>query len=138
LSAVRKLELLGCLLAVRDLEVHVCPILQSSRYHLISSIPPSDSEHSIATRSSEDKRRRARNILRNHRVLKEGIRFNARISQFCAHTRAPLSRLKQTEGTFMPGRFVCPHGACFDHEGTIFVVEWVESGRVTKLQHSLV
>ncbi|PYV80668.1 MAG: hypothetical protein DMG93_18305 [Acidobacteria bacterium] len=33
-----------------------------------------------------------------------------------------------------PGRFVCPHGACFDHEGNVFVVEWVEAGRVTKLR----
>jgi TAT (twin-arginine translocation) pathway signal sequence len=41
----------------------------------------------------------------------------------------------QSPGTFVPGRFVCPHGACFDHEGNIFVVEWVESGRVTKLRH---
>jgi hypothetical protein len=40
----------------------------------------------------------------------------------------------QPAGTFVPGRFVCPHGACFDHEGNIFVVEWVESGRVTKLR----
>ncbi len=41
----------------------------------------------------------------------------------------------QVPGTFAPGRFVCPHGACFDHEGNIFVVEWVETGRVTKLRH---
>jgi len=41
----------------------------------------------------------------------------------------------QAYGAFTPGRFVCPHGACFDHEGNIFVVEWVESGRVTKLRH---
>ena len=41
----------------------------------------------------------------------------------------------QAAGTFVPGRFVCPHGACFDHEGNIFVVEWVEAGRVTKLRH---
>jgi hypothetical protein len=40
----------------------------------------------------------------------------------------------QAPGTFTPGRFVCPHGACFDHAGNIFVVEWVESGRVTKLR----
>ncbi len=40
----------------------------------------------------------------------------------------------QASGTFVPGRFVCPHGAGFDHEGNIFVVEWVESGRVTKLR----
>jgi hypothetical protein len=35
---------------------------------------------------------------------------------------------------FPVGRFVCPHSACFDHEGNIFVVEWVEVGRVTKLE----
>ena len=35
---------------------------------------------------------------------------------------------------FTPGKFVCPHGACFDHLGNIFVVEWVEAGRVTKLR----
>jgi len=40
----------------------------------------------------------------------------------------------QAPGTFVPGRFVCPHGACFDHDGNIFVVEWVEQGRVTKLK----
>jgi hypothetical protein len=35
---------------------------------------------------------------------------------------------------FPAGKFVCPHGAMFDHEGNIFVVEWVEVGRVTKLK----
>jgi hypothetical protein len=35
---------------------------------------------------------------------------------------------------FPVGKFVCPHSACFDHEGNIFVVEWVEVGRVTKLR----
>jgi hypothetical protein len=35
---------------------------------------------------------------------------------------------------FTPGKFVAPHGACFDHNGNIFVVEWVEIGRVTKLR----
>jgi hypothetical protein len=35
---------------------------------------------------------------------------------------------------FIPGQFICPHGACFDSEGNIFVVEWVEVGRVTKLR----
>ena len=32
-----------------------------------------------------------------------------------------------------PGRFVHPHDACFDSDGNIFVVEWVVTGRVTKL-----
>lgn len=35
---------------------------------------------------------------------------------------------------FTPGKFVCPHGACFDHKGNIFVAEWVEVGRVSKLR----
>ena len=35
---------------------------------------------------------------------------------------------------FTPGKFIAPHGACFDHAGNIFVVEWVEVGRVTKLR----
>ena len=35
---------------------------------------------------------------------------------------------------FPSGRFVCPHGAAFDRHGNIFVVEWVEIGRVTKLR----
>ena len=41
---------------------------------------------------------------------------------------------QQARDTFIPGRFLCPHGACFDHQGNIFVVEWVEVGRVTKLR----
>ena len=41
---------------------------------------------------------------------------------------------KLTRDHFTPGKFVCPHGACFDRDGNIFVVEWVEVGRVTKLR----
>lgn len=41
---------------------------------------------------------------------------------------------KLTRDHFKPGKFVCPHGACFDHQGDIYVVEWVEVGRVSKLR----
>ncbi len=40
----------------------------------------------------------------------------------------------QPRAEFKPGKFVAPHGACFDHTGNIFVVEWVEVGRVSKLR----
>ena len=40
----------------------------------------------------------------------------------------------QERDKFTPGKFVCPHSAIFDHAGNIFVVEWVEVGRVTKLR----
>ena len=46
-----------------------------------------------------------------------------------------LYRLRdQPRDKFVPGKFIAPHGACFDHHGNIFVVEWVEVGRVTKLR----
>ncbi len=35
---------------------------------------------------------------------------------------------------FKAGKFIAPHGACFDSNGNIFVVEWVEVGRITKLR----
>jgi hypothetical protein len=43
-------------------------------------------------------------------------------------------RDEKDRAKFVPGQFVQPHGACFDHEGNIFVAEWVEIGRVTKLR----
>jgi outer membrane protein assembly factor BamB len=49
-----------------------------------------------------------------------------------AHTWETTRKLERT--SFQPGKFVCPHGACFDHNGNIFVVEWVEVGRVSKLR----
>jgi hypothetical protein len=41
---------------------------------------------------------------------------------------------KQPREAFSAGQFVCPHSACFDHDGNILVVEWVEVGRVTMLR----
>jgi len=43
-------------------------------------------------------------------------------------------RTTEDRKSFIPGQFVAPHGAVFDHTGNIFVVEWVEIGRVTKLR----
>ncbi len=44
----------------------------------------------------------------------------------------PLRR--EPRDRFIPGQFICPHGAAFDRDGNIFVVEWVEVGRVTRLR----
>lgn len=35
---------------------------------------------------------------------------------------------------FTPGKFVAPHAASFDADGNIYVAEWVEVGRITKLR----
>ncbi len=40
----------------------------------------------------------------------------------------------QERSAFTPGKFVAPHAAAFDPEGNIFVAEWVEVGRVSKLR----
>lgn len=45
-----------------------------------------------------------------------------------------MTTRKLSRDHFKPGKFVCPHGACFDHEGNIYVVEWVEVGRVSRLR----
>jgi hypothetical protein len=45
-----------------------------------------------------------------------------------------MATRKLSRDHFKPGKFVCPHGACFDREGNIYVVEWVEVGRVSRLR----
>ena len=49
-------------------------------------------------------------------------------------TVANPPRTTENRGDFIAGQFVQPHGAIFDHSGNIFVAEWVEIGRVTKLR----
>jgi hypothetical protein len=49
-------------------------------------------------------------------------------------TVANPPRTTENRADFIPGQFVQPHGAVFDHTGNIFVTEWVEIGRVTKLR----
>lgn len=43
-------------------------------------------------------------------------------------------RMRAQRNRWLPGKFVHPHDACFDKDGNIFVAEWVETGRVTKLR----
>lgn len=43
-------------------------------------------------------------------------------------------RMRTQPDRWEAGRFVHPHDACFDREGNLFITEWVETGRVTKLR----
>ncbi len=43
-------------------------------------------------------------------------------------------KVRADEKQWQPGKFVHPHDACFDRDGNIFVAEWVQTGRVTKLR----
>lgn len=65
-------------------------------------------------------------------LLDRDNRVIAHLGEDTAGDWQELRRKPRTE--FRPGKFVSPHGACFDHAGNIFVTEWVEVGRVTKLR----
>jgi hypothetical protein len=43
-------------------------------------------------------------------------------------------KIRNDPKQWRPGKFVHPHDACFDKDGNIFVVEWVDTGRVTFLR----
>ncbi len=43
-------------------------------------------------------------------------------------------KVRQKPETCPAGKFIHPHDACFDKDGNIFVVEWVQTGRVTFLK----
>ena len=43
-------------------------------------------------------------------------------------------QIRNDPSKWIPGKFVHPHDACYDRHGNIFVTEWVQTGRVTKLR----
>lgn len=43
-------------------------------------------------------------------------------------------KVRRDAKAWQAGKFVHPHDACFDRDGNIFVVEWVEGGRITFLK----
>ncbi|MAS94340.1 MAG: hypothetical protein CMO55_14170 [Verrucomicrobiales bacterium] len=42
--------------------------------------------------------------------------------------------MRSQPASWVSGKFVHPHDACFDANGNIFVAEWVASGRISKLR----
>ncbi len=42
--------------------------------------------------------------------------------------------IRGDQSKWIPGKFVHPHDACFGHDGSIFVAEWVGTGRISKLK----
>ena len=70
-----------------------------------------DKDNNVLVHLGEDEEWRAQ-------VLKDGMKLRS----------APNG-----EG-WVSGKFLHPHDACFDKDGNIFVAEWVNTGRVTKLR----
>ena len=42
--------------------------------------------------------------------------------------------IRRDESQWLDEKFIHPHDACFDADGNIFVAEWVQGGRVSKLR----
>ena len=70
-----------------------------------------DKDDKVITQLGEDPEWRAQ-------VLKDGMK---------------LRQEEKGEG-WVSGKFLHPHDACFDPAGNIFVAEWVQTGRITKLR----
>ena len=43
-------------------------------------------------------------------------------------------QIRGDKNKWLAGKFVHPHDACFGHDGSIFVAEWVGTGRISKLR----
>ena len=78
---------------------------------LVGRVTLLDKENQVITHLGDD----------SERILADKAEHNT------FHIRADAS-------TWQGGKFIHPHDACFDKEGNIFVAEWVEGGRITKLR----
>lgn len=47
---------------------------------------------------------------------------------------ASIPKIRSDESQWVDGKFIHPHDACFAADGSIFVAEWLERGRITKLE----
>ncbi|MBD3673364.1 MAG: hypothetical protein HUJ26_07540 [Planctomycetaceae bacterium] len=68
-------------------------------------------------------------------ILDENNQVVAQLGDDVARVTAKDGRsIRGDEKKWQPGKFVHPHDACFDAHGNIFVAEWVQTGRVSKLR----
>jgi hypothetical protein len=68
-------------------------------------------------------------------ILDEKNNVVARLGDDVARvTGTDGGRIRGDRNLWIDGRFVHPHDACFDHNGDLFVAEWVATGRVSKLK----
>jgi hypothetical protein len=68
-------------------------------------------------------------------LLNEKNEVVARLGEDVARvTGKDGGQIRGDKNKWLPGKFVHPHDACFGADGSIFVAEWVGTGRVTKLR----
>lgn len=68
-------------------------------------------------------------------LLNERNEVVAQLGDDVARVTGPEGgKIRTSPDQWQPGKFVHPHDACFGHDGSLFVAEWVGTGRVSKLQ----
>lgn len=68
-------------------------------------------------------------------LLNEKNEVVARLGEDVARvTGKDGGQIRGDKSKWLPGKFVHPHDACFGHDGSIFVAEWVGTGRISKLR----
>jgi hypothetical protein len=68
-------------------------------------------------------------------LLNEKNEVVARLGEDVARvTGKDGGQIRGDKAKWQPGKFVHPHDACFGADGSIFVAEWVGTGRVSKLK----
>jgi hypothetical protein len=68
-------------------------------------------------------------------LLNEKNEVVARLGEDVARVTAKDGgQIRGDSSKWIDGKFVHPHDACFDHDGSLFVAEWVGTGRVSKLK----
>ena len=66
--------------------------------------------------------------------LDEKNQVVARLGDDVARVTSDNFTIRGDKSKWQDGKFVHPHDACFDRDGSIFVAEWVGTGRISKLK----
>jgi hypothetical protein len=68
-------------------------------------------------------------------ILDKSNKLVARLGNDAARIKAPGgAEIRNRPQDWHPGKFVHPHDACFGPDGSIWVAEWVATGRISKLK----
>lgn len=67
-------------------------------------------------------------------ILDEKNEPVARLGEDIKRVTAPGANVRGDKAQWEDGKFVHPHDACFAADGSIFVAEWVATGRISKLK----
>lgn len=65
-------------------------------------------------------------------ILDKGNKVLARLGDDVKRVTS-VKGIRDDSSKWIDGKFVHPHDACFDLEGNIFVAEWVQTGRISKM-----